>query len=80
MHPRTLQRRLADEGTVLEDLRDAVRRELAERYLAEPGMPLLRIAELLGYSEASALTRACNRWFGMSPRALRMHRRASGPA
>ena len=71
MHPRTLQRRLADEGVVLEELKDAVRRDLAQRYLAEPGMPLLRIAELLGYSEASALTRACNRWFGAPPRVLR---------
>ncbi|MBU6268335.1 MAG: AraC family transcriptional regulator [Sphingomonadales bacterium] len=71
MHPRTLQRRLAGEGTTVEDLRDHVRRDLMQRYLAEPALPLLRIAELLGYSEASALTRACNRWFGMSPRALR---------
>jgi len=71
MHPRTLQRRLADEATTLEHIRDAVRRELVQRFLAEPGMPLMRIAELLGYAEASALTRACNRWFGVSPRALR---------
>lgn len=71
MHPRTLQRRLADEGVGLEEMKDAVRRDMAERYLAEPGMPLLRIAELLGYSEASALTRACNRWFGAPPRKLR---------
>jgi len=80
MHPRTLQRRLADEGVGLEDLKDAVRRDMATRYLAEPGMPLLRIAERLGYSEASALTRACNRWFGAPPRRLRarMHEPGSG--
>ena len=78
MHPRTLQRRLAEEGTGLEEIKEAVRREMAERYLAEPGMPLLRIAELLGYSEASALTRACNRWFGASPRVVR--RRAGAAA
>ena len=75
LHPRTLQRRLADEGVVLEALKDAVRRDMAQRYLAEPGVPLQRIAELLGYSEASALTRACNRWFGEPPRVLRARAR-----
>ncbi|MDE2405065.1 MAG: AraC family transcriptional regulator ligand-binding domain-containing protein [Sphingomonadales bacterium] len=76
MHPRTLQRRLAEEGAALEQIRDEVRRDLLRRYLPDPGMSLLRLAELLGYSEASALTRACNRWFGQPPRVLRARWRA----
>jgi AraC-like DNA-binding protein len=64
MHPRTLQRRLAAEGTTFADLVDAVRREEAERYLRETDMYLGRLAGILGYSEQSVLTRACQRWFG----------------
>jgi AraC-like DNA-binding protein len=34
-------------------------------------MPLIRIARLLGYSETSALSRSCHRWFSASPSQLR---------
>lgn len=71
LHPRTLQRRLLDEGTSFEDLRDAVRRELAERYLKASRLPLSQVTALLGYSEQSALTRSCRRWFRLAPLALR---------
>jgi AraC-like DNA-binding protein len=64
LHPRTLQRRLADEGATFTGLIDAVRREQADRYLRDTDMPLSRLAGLLGYSEQSVLTRACHRWFG----------------
>ena len=59
LHPRTLQRRLRDEGTTFEKLRDTIRRDVALQYLAQPQIPLIRIAGLLGYSEQSVLTRSC---------------------
>jgi len=68
MHPRTLQRRLADEGVRCADVIDRERRAQAARYLAEPGLHLNQIAGLLGYSEQSALNRSCRRWFGKTPR------------
>jgi AraC-like DNA-binding protein len=71
MHPRTLQRRLRAEGQSFEGLRDNVRRDIALRYLRQPAMPLNRVAEMLGYSETSALSRSCHRWFAASPRQLR---------
>ncbi|ANB72096.1 hypothetical protein AYM40_06705 [Paraburkholderia phytofirmans OLGA172] len=71
IHPRTLQRRLEDEGTSFEVVRDEVRREEMLRYLVETEISLGRVTEILGYSEQSAMTRACSRWFGTSPAALR---------
>jgi AraC-like DNA-binding protein len=71
MHPRTLQRRLREEGTTFEDIKDKARRELAKRYLAYPEMPLGQVTGLLDYSEQSALTRSCHRWFQTTPSALR---------
>lgn len=71
MHPRTLQRRLRAEGASFEAIRDEVRREIALHYLRQPEMPLTRVAEKLGYAEASVLSRSCYRWFGASPVQLR---------
>jgi AraC-like DNA-binding protein len=76
MHPRTLQRRLRLEGTTFEDIKDEVRRDLAQRYLANPGVPLTQVTALLDYSEQSALGRSCRRWFHATPREFR-HRIAS---
>lgn len=71
MHPRTMQRRLEADGASFDAIKDEVRADLAKRYLAEPDLPMSRVAALLDYSEQSALTRSCHRWFGCSPRALR---------
>lgn len=71
MHPRTLQRHLARQGTSYAELVDQVRREVAEHHLLETAMPLGQLAGVLGLSEQSALTRACRRWFGESPTRVR---------
>lgn len=71
MHERTLQRRLKEEGAVFEDIKDAVRREMAAAYLRQRNLPLSQVAELLGYAEPSALSRSCRRWFGETPSAVR---------
>ncbi|GAB0102704.1 AraC family transcriptional regulator [Nocardia sp. JMUB6875] len=64
IHPRTLQRRLTEEGTTYAALVDDIRRDEAEHYLRDTNIPLSQLATLLGYSEQSALTHACHRWFG----------------
>ncbi len=66
LSPRTLQRRLGDEGTGYLELVDDVRQELARRWVAEGARPLGEVAFLLGYSELSALLRAFKRWTGQS--------------
>ncbi len=71
MHPRTLQRRLRDEGESFEAIKDCVRRDVALRYLQQPDVSLVRVTEILGYSETSVLSRSCHRWFCASPRELR---------
>jgi AraC-like DNA-binding protein len=70
-HPRTLQRRLQAEGAAFEELRDAARKTWVGQLLSQPDLSLGHIAQLLGYSDQTVLTRACQRWFGSSPRQLR---------
>jgi AraC-like DNA-binding protein len=71
LHPRTLQRRLREEGESFEVIKDSVRRDVALRYLQRPDVSLVRVTEILGYSETSVLSRSCLRWFCASPRELR---------
>ncbi|MEO8699383.1 MAG: AraC family transcriptional regulator [Kofleriaceae bacterium] len=66
MAARSVQRRLADAGTSFSQVVEAVRRELAERYLADPAISVTEAAFLLGYSELSAFSRAFRRWNGQS--------------
>jgi AraC-like DNA-binding protein len=75
LHPRTLQRRLAGEGTTFEAILDDVRRETAARLITQTDLPLVRVTAMVGLAEQSALSRAVRRWFGVSPRVLR----AGGP-
>jgi AraC-like DNA-binding protein len=67
IHPKTLQRRLAAEGSTFGKMIDQTRRELAERLLLDTDLPLAQLCRQLGYAEQSVLTRACRRWFGMTP-------------
>ncbi len=71
MHPRTLQRRLADENTNFATLLDDVRRHTAHRYLTTTDLPLSQVADLLGFSEQAALTHSCRRWWSATPTSIR---------
>ncbi|MEX5293994.1 AraC family transcriptional regulator [Kocuria sp. CPCC 205268] len=71
LHPRTLQRRLAEEGTTFGAVLDEARRSAALRWLTTTDVPLGRIAGLVGLSESSALTRCARRWWGVPPRTVR---------
>lgn len=64
---RTLQRRLADEGSSYQQLLNDTRRQLAERYLRQGHLPAAEIALLLGYSEPSVFFRAFRLWTGLTP-------------
>ena len=52
-----------DAAVAVEDLRQA----LALGYVRDPGLSLLDIAYLLGFSEQSAFQRAFKRWTGATP-------------
>jgi AraC-like DNA-binding protein len=71
MSRRTLQRLLRAEGTTFTELVDALRHDLAMRYLREPAVAIAEVAFLLGFSEASAFHRAFRRWQGTTPAAYR---------
>jgi len=77
--PRTLRRRLHEAGTSHRDLLDGLRRDLALRYLSERETCITDVAQLLGYSEASAFHRSFKRWTGKSPAEYRQGLRP-GPA
>jgi AraC-like DNA-binding protein len=63
---RTLHRHLAREGETFSSLLDAVRAELATRYIGDCQRPLASVAELLGFSALSAFSRWFRSRFGCS--------------
>jgi len=65
--PRTLRRRLCDEGTNFREVVGDVRKGLALDYLETSDLPLEEIATLLGYEDAANFNRAFRRWVGISP-------------
>jgi AraC-like DNA-binding protein len=72
MTERTLRRRLVEEELSFRDLLEQVRRDFCDLYRLEGKRPMGEIAELLGYAELSAFTRAHRRWYGQPPtRALK---------
>lgn len=68
---RTLQRRLGDEGTSFQDVLRDVRTELAQHYLAQPGLSGTQIAYLLGFDDPASFSRAYRSWNGVSPEQAR---------
>ena len=74
--PRSLQRLLEREGCTFGDLLGEVRRELAQRYLAEPAHQIATIAVLTGYRTASSFTRWFTAEFGLPPAAWRAKARS----
>jgi AraC-like DNA-binding protein len=67
LHPRTLQRRLAQLGLDWRTVRDRHRREIAERLLAEPEVSLKKVAAAAGFTDVAGLRRAFMRWNGGEP-------------
>jgi AraC-like DNA-binding protein len=71
MSERTLARRLAEENVSFTEVLQQLKESLAIRYLEDDGMPISRIAWLLGFEEVSSFSHACRRWTDKSPRELR---------
>ena len=68
---RTLQRRLAEEGSVFSELIDEVRVEVAVEMLKNTEASLVEIASETGYSRVSNFIRAFRRRTGKTPAELR---------
>ncbi len=71
MTSRTLQRRLAVEGTSFKTLLNEVRKNLADQYISDNHLSINEISFLLGFSEISSFSRAFKRWNGSPPSDLR---------
>lgn len=67
MAPRSLRRKLEEEGTNFRELVDAERRHLAAQLLLSTEMKLEEVAAQLGYSDTAGFTRAFHRWFDQAP-------------
>ena len=67
----TLHRRLRAEGTTFKHLFDDAAKSHARYLIAQKTVPIAAIARRLGYSETACLSRAFQRWFGMSPTSFR---------
>jgi AraC-like DNA-binding protein len=80
VHPRTLQRRLEDEGTSFGAILDRLRAARAQSYLTTTDMPMSQVAAALGLSEQSALSRSCRRWWGRTPSQVRRSGQSDGVA
>ena len=63
----TLKRRLAEEKTSMQGLKDRCRHELALDLLRDQSLPFGEIALRLGFSDAASFTRAFRNWSGGSP-------------
>jgi AraC-like DNA-binding protein len=74
----TLHRRLKDEGTSFERIRDELRRELALRSLTRDEISAGQLAAGLGFSDRSAFERAFKRWTGVGPAAWKKVAWANG--
>jgi AraC-like DNA-binding protein len=67
LNPRTLQRRLDEEGTGYQKLLDEVRLEMARQYLGGSSMSVEDIGALVGFSESHSFHRVFKQWTGMTP-------------
>lgn len=73
--PRTLHRRLTDEGTSFRLLLDEVRHRRAKEHLRSGGLSIDELGFALGYNDPANFRRAFRRWEGVSPAVYRERQR-----
>jgi AraC-like DNA-binding protein len=75
LHPRSLQRRLLDEGLCFKQLVHQVKMDTAGWQVRASSMPLTLLADVLGYADQAAFSKAFRNHFGQSPSSWRkVHR------
>lgn len=72
--PSTLRRRLEEEGSSYQLIKDDLRRDLAIDFLCNSQLPVEDVAHAVGFAEHSAFHRAFRKWTGVSPLQYRLMR------
>jgi AraC-like DNA-binding protein len=72
LNSRTLRRYLALEHTTFLELREQVRKILADDYLSLAQNSIEQISEWLGYAEPASFIHAYKRWYNKTPHASRL--------
>lgn len=63
----TLRRRLLEENTSYQAIKDVCRKRAAMHYMGSPQLSINDVAELMGFDDPSAFFRSFKRWTGMTP-------------
>jgi AraC-like DNA-binding protein len=75
MSVRTLARKLEEDGTSYRDLIDDVRKQTALRELTHGTLPIVAIADRLGFASSQSFHRAFKRWTGTTADRVRKNAR-----
>jgi AraC-like DNA-binding protein len=71
MTPQTLRRRLKEENTSYQEIKDSIRKDVSLYYLGKEELSIDEIALMMGFSEASSFHRAFKKWTGRTPASCR---------
>ena len=69
--PQTLRRRLREENTSFQEIKDNLRRDQAIYHLSRHDFAINEIAHMVGFTEPSTFHRAFKKWTGVTPGAYR---------
>lgn len=75
LSPQTLRRRLKEENTSYQEIKDNIRRDQAIYHLSRKDFSINEIAYLVGFTEPSTFHRAFKKWTGLTPGAYRQGER-----
>lgn len=70
--PQAVRRRLRDEGRGFQRIKDELRRDAAIEFMLHTKLPLIDVANRVGFSEASTFHRAFKQWTGVAPGEYRL--------
>jgi AraC-like DNA-binding protein len=75
MSSRNLRRRLKEENSSYQNIKDSLRQDHAMKLLNNKDVAINQVAREVGFNEPAAFTRAFKQWTGQSPRHYREHGR-----